>query len=113
MGDKVFTVAAGIARRDEGSALLFPPEKNAIAYRLDGGEGGITYVGTVLTTTATAVQENSEHRMIITRYIPGTPLVYYTGAGWSKWGFETDDVWKDYIDKFSQRLDNPVKVTLK
>ncbi|MDF1561072.1 MAG: DUF4861 domain-containing protein [Bacteroidales bacterium] len=111
--DKVFTVAAGIVKRDEGSALLFPPEKNAIAYRLDGGEGGITYVGTVLTTSATAVQENSEHLMIITRYIPGTPLVYYTGAGWSKWGFETDDAWKDYIDKFSQKLRTPVRVSLK
>ena len=111
--DQVFTVAAGIVRREEGASLLLPPEKNAIAYRLDMGEGGVTYIGTVLTTDATAVKETDDHLLIITRYIPGTPLVYYTGAGWSKWGFESNKAWLDYVDKFSQRVKSPLKVTVK
>jgi hypothetical protein len=105
-----FTVAAGIVKRDEGSPLLFPPEKNAIAYRLDGGEGGITYVGTVLTTPATAVLDSAGHLLIVTRYSPGTHLSYYTGAGWSKWGFDSDAAWTDYIDRFSQTVSSPLKV---
>lgn len=105
-----FTVAAGIVKREEGSSLLFPPEKNSIAYRLDGGEGGITYVGTVLTTPATAVMENNDHLLIVTRYNPGNPLTYYTGAGWSKWGFESDAAWTLYIDRFAQRVSSPLKV---
>jgi hypothetical protein len=105
-----FTVAAGIVKREEGSPLLFPPEKNAIAYRLDGGEGGITYIGTVLSTPATAVKENNDHLLIVTRYMPGTPLTYYTGAGWSKWGFETDAAWTQYVDEFSQKINSPLKI---
>ncbi len=105
-----FTVAAGIVKRPEGSPLLFPPEKNAIAYRLDGGEGGITYVGTVLTTPATAVRDVPDHTLIVTRYNPGTPLTYYTGAGWSKWGFESDAAWTRYIDEFSLKLSSPLKI---
>lgn len=108
--DKEFTVAAGIVRREEGSPLLFPPEKNAIAYRLDGGEGGITYIGTVLTTPATAVEDIADHLMIVTHYRPGTPLTYYTGVGWSKWGFETDAAWTRYVNEFSQKLASPLKV---
>ena len=110
--DMEFTVAAGIVRREEGSSLLFPPEANAIAYRLDGGEGGITYVGCVLTTPVAAVKENKDHLLIVTRYTPGTPLVYYTGGGWSKWGFESDNAWTDYISKFSQRISAPLRMTI-
>lgn len=107
-----FTVAAGIVRREEGSSLLFPPESNAIAYRLDGGEGGITYVGSILTTPTIEVTENKDHLLIVTRYIPGTPLVYFTGGGWSKWGFESDNAWTDYISKFSQRISAPLRMTI-
>lgn len=111
--DNEFTVAAGIVKRPEGAPLLFPPEKNAIAYRLDGGQGGITYVGTVLTTPATAVKDISDHTLIVTRYNPGKPLTYYTGAGWSKWGFDSDAAWTKYIDEFSQKLASPLKVKSK
>lgn len=110
--DSEFTVAAGIVRREEGSSLLFPPEANAVAYRLDGGEGGITYVGSVLTTPAVAVTESKDHLLILTRYNPGTPLVYHTGAGWSKWGFESDNAWTDYIRRFSQRISSPLMMTI-
>ena len=111
--DQVFTVAAGIVKREEGSPLPFPLDANTIAYRLDGGEGGITFLGVVLTTPAAAVTENRDHLLIVTRYTPGTPLVYYTGAGWSKWGFESDKAWSDYLTAFSGRLSSPLEVSLK
>jgi hypothetical protein len=110
--DTVFTVAAGIVKREEGSSLLFPPEANAIAYRLDGGEGGITYVGSVLTTPAIEVKENKDHLLIITRFTPGTPLVYFTGGGWSKWGFESDNAWTDYISKFAKKISAPLSMSI-
>lgn len=105
-----FPVTAGIVRREEGSALPVAAARNAIAYRLDGGEGGITYIGTVLTTGATDIKETDEHLLIVTGYTPGTPLTYYTGAGWSKWGFESDDAWTGYIDAFAQRIQSPLRV---
>ena len=108
-----FTVAAGIVKRTEGNQLPIPPEANAIAYRLDGGEVGITYLGTVLTTQASAVTENSDHILIVTKCTPGTPLVYYTGAGWSKGGFETDEAWSDYVIRFSEKISSPLEVSLR
>jgi len=103
-----FPVAAGIVESKEGSPL--PTEANAIAYRLDGGEGGITYIGTILTTPVISRPEKSKHLLIATNYAPGTPLTYYTGAGWSKWGFENDKAWTDYLNYFAKRLNAPLKV---
>jgi hypothetical protein len=108
--EKEFPVAAGIVTREEGSPLSAAAGRNAIAYRLDGGEGGITYIGTVLTTPATEIKETDQHLLIVTGYRPGTPLTYFTGAGWSKWGFESDDAWTSYIDGFAQRIQLPLKV---
>ncbi|MGB8358223.1 MAG: DUF4861 domain-containing protein [Bacteroidales bacterium] len=105
-----FPVAAGIVESKEGSPLA--TEANAIAYRLDGGEGGITYVGTILTTPVLSRPEKSGHLLIVTNYIPGSPLTYYTGAGWSKWGFETDKAWTDYLNNYAQRLNGPLKVVI-
>ncbi len=108
--DNEFPVAAGIVTREEGSSLPLEAGRNAIAYRLDGGEGGITYIGTVLTTSATEIKETDGHLLIVTGYKPGTPLTYYTGGGWSKWGFESDDAWTAYIDAFAQRIQTPLTV---
>jgi hypothetical protein len=104
-----FAVAAGIVKRAEGAPLTPAPESGAIAYRLDGGEGGITYVGTLLTTPVVSRQEKNDHLLIVTKYIPGTPLTYYTGAGWSKWGFESDEAWTDYLNAFSQKISSPLQ----
>jgi len=104
-----FPVAAGIVKRAEGAPLSPAPESGAIAYRLDGGDGGITYVGTLLTTPVVSCQEKNDHLLIVTNYTPGTPLTYYTGAGWSKWGFETDDSWTDYLNTFSQKISSPLQ----
>lgn len=104
-----FAVAAGIVKREEGSELSPSRETGAIAYRLDGGEGGITYIGTLLTTPVEGRDEKNDHLIIITKYTPGTPLSYYTGAGWSKWGFETDEAWTDYLNAFSQKIKSPLQ----
>ena len=104
-----FAVAAGIVKREEGTPLSPAEESGAIAYRLNGGEGGITYVGTVLSTPVVSRQEKNDHLLIVTKYTPGTPLSYYTGAGWSKWGFETDEAWTDYLNAFAQKISSPLQ----
>jgi hypothetical protein len=104
-----FAVAAGIVKREEGSPLSPAPETRAIAYRLDGGVGGITYIGTLLTTPVVSRQEKNDHLIIVTKCTPGTPLSYYTGAGWSKWGFGTDQAWTDYLNTFAQKISSPLQ----
>lgn len=105
-----FPVAAGIVLRDEGTAMQLPEGTPAIAYRLDIGENGTTYIGTVLTTPVTATMERNGHLLAVTTCTPGTPLTYYTGAGWNKWGFESDSLWTAYLTTFSEHLKNPLKV---
>jgi hypothetical protein len=105
--DEEFPVAAGIVKREEGSPLT--AKSDAIAYMLDGGEGGITYIGTIFTTPVISRSDKSGHLLIITSYTPGTPMTYYTGAGWSKWGFETGQAWTDYLDAFAQKISSPLQ----
>jgi hypothetical protein len=107
-----FAVAAGIIEREEGSVIPMPAESEAIAYRLDVGENGVTYVGTILPLPDIKVVEKSDHLLITGTYKPGTPLTYYTGAGWSKWGFDSDQAWIDYLTAFSQKIRTPLKVVV-
>jgi hypothetical protein len=107
-----FTVAAGIIERPEGSVIPMQPDTDAIAYRLDIGADGITWIGTILPVPGAAVTEKSGHLLITGKYVPGTPLTYYTGAGWNKWGFETDQAWIDYLSAFSQKINTPLQVMI-
>lgn len=106
-----FPVAAGIIERPEGSAIPMHAGTGAIAYKLDGGANGITYIGTILPVPGATVTEKSNHLLITGKYTPGTPLLYYTGAGWSKWGFASDQAWIDYLSAFSKKISTPLRVT--
>jgi hypothetical protein len=111
--DEPFAVVAGIVKRDEGKVLVCSPEKGYITYSLKDGLSGIIYIGTVLKTASSGVIETKDHLLIKTGYKPNEKLTYYTGAGWSKWGFENEESWVKYIDEFSTKLNNPLKVTFK
>jgi hypothetical protein len=110
---KPFTVAAGIAERPEGRIVGKAADKGYIAYALDDGKNGPLYVGTVIPSGVTGITESDSHLLIEEVYTPGTSLSYYSGAGWSKWGFENDQTWLNYLDSFYLRLHNPLKVTIK
>ncbi len=107
-----FMVAAGIVKRSEGKELASSVESGTMAYRLDGGEGGITYIGSILTTPVERFVNTPGHMLMLTNYKSGSKLTYYTGAGWSKWGFENDDAWVNYLSEFSKKLGNPLRVTV-
>jgi unsaturated rhamnogalacturonyl hydrolase len=49
--------------------------------------------------------------LAITKAIPGKPLVYYFGAGWSKSGdFPDARAWQSCVSNFATRLREPLKV---
>jgi hypothetical protein len=51
--------------------------------------------------------------LAITYANPGRAAIHYAGAGWSKSGdFSNAADWYAYIDKFAQKLNNPVKISL-
>lgn len=106
-------VAAGIIERPEGSITAKSAEKGYMAYRLDIGKDGITYLGVVSTTPVIKIVEKDSHLLLTTKYNKGDKLLYYTGAGWNKWGFETDEKWNQYIEDFSNRIHNPLVIEIK
>lgn len=80
-----------------------------------GLESGRNFVGVLIpdNNLEDAVQHN-DHLLAFTNYNKGDKFVYYFGAGWNKWGFDSDDQWFDYMNQFSQKLkQQALTVTIK
>jgi hypothetical protein len=57
--------------------------------------------------------EDDRNHLVLAKAVPGKPVRYYAGAGWSKAGdFTTQEAWNAYVAAFAQRARAPVKVTL-
>ncbi len=109
--DHPFNVAAGIVLRPEGTTLACSADKGYMTYSLDVGDNGITYLGTIIPYPVSEITEHSGHLLMETDYAPGMKLTYYTGAGWSKWGFENSGEWISYIESYAERILNPLKIS--
>lgn len=53
------------------------------------------------------------HVLAYSTYEPGKEYIYYTGAGWNKWGFNNSSEWFNYVKDFSQKIKVPLTVTVK
>ncbi len=57
--------------------------------------------------------EDERNLLLLAKAVPGQPLVYFAGAGWSRAGeFTSKQAWADYIAALAARVRAPVKVTL-
>lgn len=87
---------------------------------------GVIYIGAVFPSNVeTAVrlfpeEEQKErggdalgHVLGISTYEPGSEYTYYWGSGWSKYGFESDAAWRQYLEAYAQRVRTPLSVTVK
>jgi hypothetical protein len=117
------TAAVGFTMRDavvnyaaNGNTLMVREPANAKA-------SGV-YFGAVLPAAFTPVEteytnldpaRTADYRLVLAPqpYTPGTPLTYYTGYGWEKWGDWTADSWAAYLTDFSAALETPFVVTVK
>ncbi|MDT3368642.1 MAG: DUF4861 domain-containing protein [Bacteroidota bacterium] len=50
------------------------------------------------------------HLLACTTYQPDSSFTYYWGAGWSKWGFVTQDDWFNFVRKESAKKAEPMMV---
>ncbi|MDD4419306.1 MAG: DUF4861 family protein, partial [Bacteroides graminisolvens] len=50
------------------------------------------------------------HLLACTTYQPDSSFTYYWGAGWSKWGFATQDDWFNFVRKESAKKAEPMMV---
>lgn len=100
-------------------------------YEADAGEGYIAYAeaedtengtiyvaasfpvspqeaGTVYFPPAEkALRQAEGHVLAESLYRPGTDYVYYWGAGWSKWGFDSPAAWYKYVKEETRKRREP------
>ncbi len=125
---------------DVATGIVIHPE-NKNAYKADAENGyiayedltdnvknnnGKIYVGAVFTAPVkeakavmfSAAESRRErggasgHVLATSEYAPATDYIYYWGSAWSKAGMESLDAWTDYLENFSQRVKNPLTVTI-
>ena len=67
----------------------------------------------VPTASFKGITADDRNELVLAKAIPGQPLRYYVGAGWSKAGeFTTKESWNAYVGAQSARIASPIKVTL-
>lgn len=101
-------VVASYTNRDKG---LMAYAENAIS---DAGiPSGRSYVGVIMLSPVDSIITKEKHLLSIVKYSSRKPLVYYFGAGWSKWGFPKDKDWFDYMEKSVVKIRKPLKLIFK
>jgi hypothetical protein len=111
--NEVLTVAAGIVKRTAGDSLMVAPDKTYIEY-LEPGSKKATgiYLGLVFPQGIDNVQTAMGHVLAITTYQPRQPIVYYTGYGWSQFGFANECAFQKYLENFVKSLEQPFIITI-
>lgn len=120
-------IVAGIVLHDDTPATT-APEKGYITYKdpTTGADNGELYLGlafptavqdmkTVLFSPDEKKQRNNAegHVLAYKNYEPGSEYVYYWGYGWNRSDMESIDVWNQYVADFADRIQHPLKVTVK
>lgn len=125
-----FTVAAGIVKRSPDDAAYTAYTDNGIAavvYEEPASEHvGNVFVGMIfpkgiekaISDTYTIIhpktgkEETHSHVLAIMTYYPEQPITYYTGYGWSKFGYPSLTHFQNYISLFSKGLEKPLKIKI-
>ncbi|MDR1810393.1 MAG: DUF4861 domain-containing protein [Prevotella sp.] len=123
--DTPIAVASGIVKRNGNDSIITSPDKNYVIYAQPVSEvvdnvylamvfpQGIekTEVNTYTIEHAISKQKQTySHVLAVTTCQPGEPVVYYTGYGWSKFGFPTVADFQKYVADFAANLKEPLVV---
>ena len=91
------------ADADRGTISLW------VLHRTDGALGTAVIIPK---ESFIGLAEDSLNQIALARAVPGRPLRFYAGAGWSKAGeFETKDAWDSYLAAWAARIRSPVRVS--
>ena len=118
-------VAAGIPLREDSAQIVSSTEKGYIIYTEHSAKGGDVFVAMLFPQGIDSIEKNSytyynpmnqnkpethTHILGISTYQPNMPITYYTGYGWTKFGFETKGDFQEYIENFGERFKQPLIV---
>ncbi len=115
-------VAAGFSKREKNDTIIVSPEKDYLIYREPSEKAGNVFLGLVFPaefdsttvdtyTTVNPVNKTKgtySHVLAIAKYQPNSPVTYYTGYGWTKFGFATEADFQTYLSNFSKALKQPL-----
>ncbi len=116
--DSEIPVAAGLVKR-ENDSIIASVENNYIVYAEPHSDVvDDVYLALVFPEGLEKSEVNTymvgenpySHVLGITTYRPGTTVTYYSGYGWSKFGFPTVADFEKYVADFSASLANPLVV---
>ena len=102
-------VAGGIWLHKEIGNIFENKDDGCIAYgetaTSDAGvPAGRNYIGVIFPDGVAGIKQQDEHLLAIADYNKGDEITYYFGGGWSKWGFDSDQAWFDYIKDYASNL---------
>jgi len=113
---KPLDIAIGIADRHGLNDVLKQDQKRGwMAYwESESGANGSTACGIMVAGGVKEFANDDANHLAVVRVKPGKPLVYYLGAGWSKSGdFPDAETWTRLVEKTSEQLLRPLKVSFK
>ncbi|MBK0381786.1 DUF4861 domain-containing protein [Pedobacter sp. SD-b] len=110
------TIAAGVTTHSGDGKPKLDLDNNYVAY-WDLGDAKVNgYIGVGVIVPAKSIQNiktTDQHLLIISKLDKNNNLEYYQGGGWSKSGnFKDESAWFSYLKNFSQRLKQPLKVSV-
>jgi pectinesterase len=115
MGTDQIEAAAGISL-PTGSEVKQMPEARWVSVwqSTDGKDNGKLGLGIVMSPKATAqIKVLPDNLCWLQAVRSDEVLVYYAGAGWSKYGFSSAEDWNNYLARFARNLSEPLRVEWK
>ncbi len=107
-------VAAGIVKRNGSDSAAFDAKNGyAIYFEPPTPKDGSLNLAIVSLKGWKSTKVAKGHILATTDYSPNTKLTYYTGYGWSKWGFPTRLSWFKYVNDFAKKSASPLVVIIK
>lgn len=116
-------VAAGFVKREKGDSIISSLDKNYIIYaepttpKTSGVYLGLVFLQGMteskidtyeIINPITNKKERQTHVLGVTAQQPNIPVTYYTGYGWSEFGFPMLSDFERYIQIFSEGLKHPL-----
>ena len=108
-------VAAGIVMRNSPDEEIFIDKNRNFAAHAEPADSlnGILYQAITAPTAFTDIEKKHNHLLGLQTVRPSEPFIYYSGGGWSKYGFKTFEDWVKYVSEFSEKLHSPLTIVIR
>ncbi len=123
----VVSYSGKTADMELATGIYLHPEKGNLQMNVENGTAvyaenavsdakipsGRNYIGIYAPAKVNNAVEQDLHGLLLSSYNLGEDFTYYFGAGWSKWGFPTDEDWFNAVNAFAQNVKNPLQISVK